>query len=748
MMACLEYWIGPSLFCNNSNKKHNTKQTNKQKTIKTFFLKLWIPTDNFLDPRLMGRIKLLFLFQSFWFSALEYMASASTIEEPATCPICSSPYQEARKLPGCTHSFCETCILTYVLNLQKDAKLENSFQCPVCRLPSHVPDNGDITLEWIQSMDKIKDRSSKLSSEFYKSCSQCSRQEKYRNAKHYCVDCRESFCEHCSKTLHSFMFTSNHALIEIDSDIELKNVHEQALMMIGKFLTCFKHSRQSVAFYCESEKQFICSECAIFYHQNCTKMKIEELADKQEDTISQTLVSSFKKLLDHTQSEIQMLQEHGQENKSEPDILLDEFFALRRNVNHQFDILEESLRAESKALCKEISIKNLDEIDELKDVGQRISVLTYLLENLADKIPAAFSYVCILEAGNTLNLMKEETAKRGLSRQKTNIMLKTENVLKTLLDLGPNEINKIASVQMVNESIPLTEYDKEYCLRNYTVKKIKTDTVIADYCRDLMPCYYGVLFLPDNKMVLSDIFFGSVCLTDKTSKLLSYYRLGENEPTPKSNSNLNMLCATTMANNNIAVSVRDKKGIYFLSAANETLEYKGGIRCKNTPLAIHGLRNNDIAVLWSSPLAFGIITLTGGSYHEKVYFNKDKNQKKLRSNGFMSVDEERGHVILPSKTDITIYCYDFEANQVFAYHDIMVTAPTGVAIDGDGNIYVCDEMQRALIILSPVGILIRIIRDECPTRPLGIGFKDNGKTFVVTDYKQQSAVHFLSLVHS
>ena len=673
------------------------------------------------------------------------MASASTLEEQATCPICSCPYKEARKLPGCSHSFCETCILTYVLNLKKDAKLTTSFQCPVCRLPSDAPDNGDVTLEWIQSMNKTKATSSKLASDLYESCNQCSCLEKFTKAKYYCIDCKECFCESCSKTLHSFKFTSNHVLIEVDCGKENKNVHEQAFMMLDKFLTCSKHPRQPVAFYCESEKQFYCSECAVDNHQNCTKKKIEQMTDKHTETMSKTLASSFKKLFDHTQSVIKMIQDHDQENKSEPDKLLDEFFKVKQNVIRQFDIMEESLKAESKAMCKEIAIKNLDEIDELKEVGQRLSVVTYLIENFANKIPTGLACVCLHEAGNILKHIKEETAKRGHSRNKTNIRLKIENVLKTLLDLGANEISQIASVQMINKSIPLPEYDDELCLRNCTVKKIKTDTVKGEYSKDLNPCYSGVLFLSDNKMILSDIRFGSICLTDENSKLLSSHRLGEFDPTQNSRLDLNWICSTAMTNNNIAVSVVNKKKIYFLSA-NEKLECKDEISCKYTPVAMHGLRNNDIAVLWNSPLAFGIITLTGGSYHEKVYFNKDKNQKTLDSLGFMAVDEARGHVILPSASNHTIYCYDFEGNQKFAYHDIKI-ASLGVAIDGNGNIYVCEQIQGTIIVLSPAGILIRLIKDECPPRPLGIGFKEDGKTFAVTQIASLD-VHFLSLTHS
>ena len=660
------------------------------------------------------------------------MASIQTLEEHAKCPICSGPYKEARKLPGCTHSFCETCILTYVLNLQKDAKLER-FQCPVCRLPSDVSEDGYVTLEWIQTMEKINTPSMKIEANELneidlESCSQCSYLEKHTHSKYYCVDCREKFCEMCSRAFHSFKMTINHVLIDVESDKENTNVHEHAVAMLAKFLACSKHSKQPVAFYCESEKQFFCCLCAVNKHQNCTKMNTAEFAKTYEKNMSKKVVSSCKRLLSHTQSVITLIKEHDKETKSGRFTLLDEFLMLKQKVVDQFEILEESLKADSKALCKEIAIKNLDELDELKDVASKLTVIVYLIESLADKIPDELSLICVYEANNILKHIKEATVERGPSRDNTSLILKTESMLRDLINIGPNETNRIASVQMVKENVLLPDYDEELCLRKCNVRRINTSEIIGDYCNGLNPKYSGVVFLRDNKMVLSDMFFGYVCLADANSKLLSSMNcVGDNKTNQNSMYNVNMICVTVLANSNIAVGMFDTKQIYFLSAY-DTLEYWGHTICQYRPKAIHGLRNGDIAVLWNSPWAFGIITPTAGPYNERVYFNKDNNQRKLNSNGFMAVDESRGHVILPGKRDRTIYCYDFEGNEVFATHDVKIAAPTGVAVDGDGNIYVCEQKHGAIIVLSPAGILIRMIEDECPTEPLGIGFKEDGKT--------------------
>ena len=658
------------------------------------------------------------------------MASAAVHSEDISCPVCGGPYKEPRKLPGCVHSFCETCILTYVLNLKKDGKLELTFECPVCRLPSDAPENGNVTIEWVQTMSKTL---SKETNDFNSDgCSQCQYLEHYTKSDYYCTVCRERFCDACSKNLHSFKMNTKHVLINLNGPSESEDVHEKAVKLLDTFLTCSKHPEKSVELYCADEEEFCCLYCSVQNHNNCPNLvKIKEMSEPYEETKSKELSSSFLKLTNHIQAVIDLIKEQDKEVKVETDKLLDEFQEMKQKVIRLFDVLEETLTEEAKSKRKLISIDNLDKVQEMKDITYKLTVVTYLIDNLVCKIPPEVAVICIHEAGKIFKNTERSITERGPAQNTQGIVLKTENILKTIVNLGPNETEQLASIETVDRSVPLPSYNGNTPLRTRQVNRIASGCIIAEDSPGLTPRYGSVMFLPDNQLVLSDMYYGIVCMADENLKPVASYNLNVKEITADSALDANFICATYMVNNLIAVSVYADKTIHFLSA-DKQLEHKGEVACKYFPRAIYGLRNKDLAVLWERPIAIGIITVTAGSYTERVYFTTDKNGRKIRANKRMAIDEERGHVILPCNGDRIVYCFDFEANQIFAYKNAEFKDLLEVTVDGDGNIYVCEVKQRLILVLSPAGINVRLIKEGCPIKPLGIGFNREGNKFAVS----------------
>ena len=181
---------------------------------------------------------------------------------------------------------------------------------------------------------------------------------------------------------------------------------------------------------------------------------------------------------------------------------------------------------------------------------------------------------------------------------------------------------------------------------------------------------------------------------------------------------------------NVAVSVPEESKIYVFTT-DEKLKCQLKITTTRKPIAIHCLENTDIAVAWKEPVAFGIIS-SDETPTEKVYFCKDQEGRQFKTFEYMAVDEIRKHVIQPCLTDKAVYCFDYEGYPKFKYTS--ANHPYGVALDGDGNVYVCSYSEYAIHTIhtiSPTGKTIRIIKENCPTNPRAIAFK-NGEKFAVT----------------
>ena len=151
------------------------------------------------------------------------MASAIDYEAELKCPVCFEQFNTPRRLPGCTHSFCEKCILSFVSNLDREDKLGQEFQCPVCRLQSKAPERGGVTLEWILSMEIDSEIIRKLNMKEVVHddkdqtglCSQCKYGNNTVKSEIYCINCHEYFCRACSEILHGFKVNSGHRLINL-----------------------------------------------------------------------------------------------------------------------------------------------------------------------------------------------------------------------------------------------------------------------------------------------------------------------------------------------------------------------------------------------------------------------------------------------------------------------------------------------------------------------------------------------------
>ena len=204
--------------------------------------------------------------------------------------------------------------------------------------------------------------------------------------------------------------------------------------------------------------------------------------------------------------------------------------------------------------------------------------------------------------------------------------------------------------------------------------------------------------------------------------------------------------ATYMGDNIIAVSIASHKTIVFLTCDGELTE-KVKVICEYVPKALCALSNGDIAVAWDEPIAFGIIScqvwkgkgkvfqsVGGMGYCEKVYFREDNSGRKFKSFPFMAVDEKRSHVIQPCTVDNAVYCFDIEGNHVFRYKNDDLPDPGGVALDCEGNIYICESSLSTIHIVSSDGVVITIIEEGCLQKPLAIGYDKGNNVFAVTVY--------------
>jgi hypothetical protein len=134
------------------------------------------------------------------------------------CPICTEIFTQPKCLP-CLHTFCESCLQTYLKGLTTKCPLVDGFPCPVCREPTPAP-AADIPCDkWagryptnhlivtLQDTLSVQQRD--------KECSPCALANKHEVAVGWCQTCDEWLCQTCNDYHQRFKMTSKHAIVSI-----------------------------------------------------------------------------------------------------------------------------------------------------------------------------------------------------------------------------------------------------------------------------------------------------------------------------------------------------------------------------------------------------------------------------------------------------------------------------------------------------------------------------------------------------
>ncbi|MEW8546020.1 MAG: hypothetical protein AB2693_21055, partial [Candidatus Thiodiazotropha sp.] len=648
----------------------------------------------------------------------------------------------------------ENCVLTFVLNLKKENKLGQEFECPVCRLPSPAPEDEDVTIDWVRTMEPKADQSSKTKRELDDDdsewCSQCKYVSKSEKSNMYCLKCRKYWCKSCSDVFHSFEITRNHSLIEIDNK-QTDQLCSEALKLLHKSLLCSEHGDKPVEF-CTKYGKKMCSTCIAENTGTQDVGSIQSLKDIVQDnseTESSSLLETATNIQNYVSEVIDVIKKSDHEARTGLDRIFLEVNQTKDKVIHLFEVLENNIKTEGKAIKKEIAIENEDKLNSLRDITRNLETVRYLLENFVVKISPEQAFLCIHEIKHVIMDIESNAMKAFSFTESKKVMFKTTEMLESLKDIGPNKTSLLASVGRSTSEIALPTYKQKSRPKNKRFEKRGVVSIIPfDKPEARYPTYNGVLFLPYNQYLLTESYYGFFCLlNDKKASVASYskYYHKMNEIETSSDYFRHLRYATYMGNSILALGIPSLKKISF-ETADRQFTMKFEIDCARTPKALFGLSNGDLAISWSDPVAFGIITGLFGSYKENVYFTCDKAGRQLKSFDYVSIDEDREHVIQPCAVDKAVYCFDYEGQPIFKYIHEELKDPMGVGVDCEGNIYVCDK-AGGIHVISPEGQAVCIIKEGCPETPLAIGFSLDRKSFAVTQYSGHYAdVHFFSVI--
>src|SRR6218665_521099 len=198
------------------------------------------------------------------------------LDDMITCSICTEVYTDPKGLP-CLHTFCMKCIQQTGLKTNKGPGDE--MPCPICRRLFNIPPNGfhglprNFFIESLIQMTNVSNQSAPSKA----LCDACLDENAdagrdIRAADRFCVDCKQKYCEECSRQHSKFKLTKEHKLIEI-------NEYDSGLTIYQRSSVCEFHEQKILDVYCTDCKIVVCAICFIHGHKHHEGSHVSEFVN-------------------------------------------------------------------------------------------------------------------------------------------------------------------------------------------------------------------------------------------------------------------------------------------------------------------------------------------------------------------------------------------------------------------------------------------------------------------------------------
>ncbi|KAL3888190.1 hypothetical protein ACJMK2_000569 [Sinanodonta woodiana] len=648
------------------------------------------------------------------------MATAIThTEDEPTCPICLGLFNVPRQLP-CAHTFCQSCLQSYITSKIIEHEKKGCIECPVCRRTAgHFKENNP-TSEWaslfpvdtvIQSMLPTKSKVDRV-------CDACAADGSSVTATGFCVVCEETMCDICLSVHRKQKMTKAHSILAME---ELLN-NPQNVMKFADGFTCFHHDDEELKFYCNNHKIACCGMCFLENHKTCSdvrKLK-EELPALLREMKPSEIIQELKKLETHLKTFIDVKESNMKNLESQVSGLTDQIREMRTKINTALDELEMKVKMEGKRIHKEVAIR-------IQEENHQCLSLIHAIRNSQLLCKTVHKYGIDIQKFLTAEKIKSQVplyysqVREKYERTDTlTVQVKFTPLLQSILSLSSADIGKLVTLTSSTHSIPGLRKPTKEC----QVEKVETFDVNTSGCK---PGYTGITILPRDRVMLVDSDNSQCILLNSSHQVVTTYKL---------TGNAWGICV--VGDEEVAVSVFQNE-IQILSVRDDVIS---PVRTITTKYKCYGI----------TTAGKGEILVVGDCGDDKYCWSLIREEREVIYSDqydslsyYIAVNNSKTRVFVTVPDTNSLLCFNMEGKKQYTFSPDNLKWPRGVAVDRDDNIYVVGSSSHNIHHLSPEGCIIQVITTGVPQKPLAISFDNSTDTFIITNYSEKQKLHIYQL---
>lgn len=220
------------------------------------------------------------------------------LHEEVSCSVCMSTFTDPKQL-SCLHSFCLHCLKKW----HRQSARQDTIQCPECRVPSKVPESGDLndlpTSFYLNGM--IDALSIKQCNNSHVRCGNCDRKS---SESSYCFQCGMFWCKECVNGHNIIRDNKDHRVLALK---EFQEKDYEDVLKRPAFCPKQRHinsqgKKEELKYFCANCEIAVCQICITLDHVGHTIKLIEDEAARRRIQLK-SLIETQRSMLQEKMNE-------------------------------------------------------------------------------------------------------------------------------------------------------------------------------------------------------------------------------------------------------------------------------------------------------------------------------------------------------------------------------------------------------------------------------------------------------------
>ncbi|KAL3891356.1 hypothetical protein ACJMK2_003618 [Sinanodonta woodiana] len=652
-------------------------------------------------------------------------AAISHSEDEPTCPICLGLFNVPRQLP-CAHTFCQSCLQSYITSKAIEHEKDRCIECPVCRKTAGHFTQNKPTSEWASSfpVDTVIQCILPTKSKVDRVCDACTAEGSSVTATGFCVVCEEAMCDDCVKFHRKQKMSKAHSILTIE---ELLN-NPQNVMKFAEGFTCLDH-KDDLKLFCYTHKIACCGICYFESHNTCSKViKLEEeLPALLRETKTSEIIEELKKLQTHLKTFIDVKESNIKDLESQVNGLTDQIREVRTKINTALDELEMKVKTEGKRIHKEAAIRTQEDNHQCWSLIHAIRNSQLLCETVHKYGIDIQKFLTAEKIKSQLPLYYSQVREKYERTDMLTMQVKFTPLLESFISLSSSDIGKLVTMNGSTLSLPGFQKLTKEC----QVEKVETFYVNISGNSNV-PYYTGNTILPRDRVMLVDLNNSQCILLNNSHQVVTTYKL---TGTPYD------ICV--VGDEEVAVSLYNQNNIQVMSVKDDVISPVRTIPTKYNCSGIAAAGKGEMVVVGDCGNNKYCWSLIRDGREVSYSDQYDSSSGFLRH--YIAVNNSKTRVYVNVPDINSLLCFNKEGKKQYTYSHDNLKFPFGVAVDRDDNIYVVGYSSSNIHQLSPDGCIIQVITTGVPKNPRAISFDNRRDTFIITNYFVKTKLHIYQL---